>query len=115
MSLSEASLRPRDEIVPKAAHDQDLVNVAARLAASLDAAVSEGQACSVPDEAMRTLMTALIKVYAAKFDEGQRPALLPADSGVSATAVLVTTSALMKASNLEIFELGMWQSWSGSR
>jgi hypothetical protein len=37
------------------------------------------------------------------------------DAGISATAVLVTTSALMKASNLEIFELGMWQSWSGTR
>jgi len=25
------------------------------------------------------------------------------------------TSALMKASNLEIFELGMWQFWSATR
>ena len=115
MSLSEASLRPRDEIVPMAAQDQDLVDVASRLAASLDDAVYGGQACSVPDEAMRNLMAALVKVYAAKFDEGHRPALLAVDAGVSATAVLVTTSALMKASNLEIFELGMWQSWSGSR
>ena len=115
MSLSEASLRPRDEIVPIPAEFHDLTDGAERLAASLEAAISAGQAGAVPDDAMRTLMTALIKVYAAKFDEGQRPALLPADSGVSATAVLVTTSALMKASNLEIFELGMWQSWSGSR
>ena len=116
MSLSEATFsRPRDEIVPMASDDHDLVEGAARLAASLDAAVSGGQACSFPDEAMRNLMAALIKVYAAKFDEGQRPALLAVDYVVSATAVLVTTSALMKASNLEIFELGMWQSWSGSR
>jgi hypothetical protein len=34
---------------------------------------------------------------------------------MGATAVLVTTSALLKAANLEIFELGMWQSWSGTR
>jgi hypothetical protein len=116
MSLSEAPLsRPHDEMVPIAADDRDLVEGAARVAAALDAAVTGGQACSVPDEAIRSLMAALIKVYAAKIDDGQRPALLPADSGVSATAVLVATSALMKASNLEIFELGMWQSWSGSR
>ena len=30
-------------------------------------------------------------------------------------SLLVTASALLKSSNLEIFELGMWQSWSGSR
>jgi hypothetical protein len=115
MSLSEASSRPLAEMASIPADFHGLTDGAERLAASLEAAVSAGQAGAVPDDAMRTLMTALIKVYAAKFDEGQRPALLPADSGVSATAVLVTTSALMKASNLEIFELGMWQSWSGSR
>jgi hypothetical protein len=116
MSLSEGTvLRLHDEMVPMSAGDHDLIDGAERMAASLEAAVSAGQACTIPDDAMRNLMTALIKVYSAKFDEGQRPALLAADSGVSATAVLVTTSALMKASNLEIFELGMWQSWSGTR
>jgi len=97
------------------ADNHDVIDAAERLAASLDAAVTAGQAGAFPDEAMRRLMTALVKVYAAKFDDGQRPTLLDVDAGVSATAVLVTTSALMKASNLEIFELGMWQSWSGTR
>jgi hypothetical protein len=97
------------------ANDQDLIDAADRLAASLNTALAAGQAGAFPDEAMRQLATALVKVYATKFDEGQRPVLLAADAGVSATAVLVTTSALMKASNLEIFELGMWQSWSGTR
>jgi hypothetical protein len=115
MSSSEASLRPFEQMAPIPAEFHGLPDVAERLAALLEAAVSAGQAGAVPDDAMRSLMTALIKVYAAKFDEGQRPALLPEDSGVSATAVLVTASALMKASNLEIFELGMWQSWSGTR
>ena len=115
MSLSDATLLPVGEMTPMPADLHGSSDGAERLAASLEAAVSAGQAGAVPDDAMRALMTALIKVYAAKFDEGQRPALLPADSGVSATAVLVATSALMKASNLEIFELGMWQSWSGTR
>jgi hypothetical protein len=115
MSLSEAGLRPLNEMASVPANARDLTDGAERVAASLEATVCAGQAGAVSDDAMRALMTALIKVYATKFDEGQRPALLPADSGVSATAVLVTTSALMKASNLEIFELGMWQSWSGTR
>jgi hypothetical protein len=116
MSLSDATLlRSAREMVAMHMNEGELSNEAERLAALLEAVVSTGQVGEVPDEAMQRLMAALIKVYEAKFDQGQRPALLAVDSGVSATAVLVTTSALMKASNLEVFELGMWQSWSGTR
>lgn len=92
-----------------------LHDAARDLAVSLDAAIAAGGAGSFPDDALRELMAALVKIYSTKFDEGQRPALINPDSGVSATAILMTTSALMKSSNLEIFELGMWQSWSGTR
>ena len=114
MSLSETTGRA----VEAAVHPSDIngLHAAARnLAVSLDAAIAAGEASSFPDDAMRELMTSLVKIYAIKFDEGQRPALIDPDSGVSATTILVTTSALMKSSNLEIFELGMWLSWSGTR
>jgi hypothetical protein len=116
MSLSEMTMpRARDTMTAEATGSRDLREDAERLAASLDAAIAAGGAGAFPDQAMRQLMTVLVRIYAAKFDEGQRPALIDTDGGVSATAVLVTTSALMKASNLEVFELGMWQSWSGTR
>jgi hypothetical protein len=111
MSLSEAIAPPCAPTNSNAA----LADSAAGLVASLDAEIGAGRAGDVPDEAIQQLMAALIKVYATKFDSGQRSALLGADSGVSATAVLVAASALLKSSNLEIFELGMWQSWSGSK
>ncbi len=69
----------------------------------------------ISDEAMRGLFSTLIQAYGAKFDEGRRPLPIDPDFPPTATNVLVTVSALMKASNLEIFELGMWQSWSGTR
>jgi len=116
MSLSELTLSHEDEATAgRPADICDLIDSAEQLAASLNSRIAAGQAGAVPDETLRHLMAALVKVYAAKFDEGQRPVLLDAESDVSATAILVTTSALMKASNLEIFELGMWQSWSGTR
>jgi hypothetical protein len=116
MSLSELALPHADEAAAvRPADISDLIDSAEQLAASLNSRIAAGQAGAVPDETLRHLMAALVKVYAAKFDEGQRPVLLDAESDVSATAILVTTSALMKASNLEIFELGMWQSWSGTR
>jgi len=32
---------------------------------------------------------------------------------VTATDVMVTVSAMLKAVNVQVFELGMWQSWGG--
>ena len=116
MSLSEQSLPcTRGPIDAPQEDAQSVADTAERLAHALNGLTATGQAGAFPDETMRQLMAALVKLYAAKFDEGQRPALLDAGGDVSATAVLVTTSALMKASNLEIFELGMWQSWSATR
>lgn len=116
MSLSEQTLpHARDATAARSEDARDLIDAAEQLAGSLKGWIAAGQAGTFPDETMRRLMAVLVKIYAAKFDEGQRPVLLDADGDVSATAVLVTTSALMKASNLEIFELGMWQSWSGTR
>jgi len=116
MSFSEQTpSHARDAMAARAEGSRDLVDSAEQLAESLEGWIAAGQAGAFPDETMRHLMAVLVKLYATKFDEGQRPALLDAAGDVSATAVLVTTSALMRASNLEIFELGMWQSWSGTR
>jgi hypothetical protein len=114
MSLSEVANYSAHETA-RAVDNSGLCSAAHSLAISLEAAIAAGEAGSLSDDAMRELMAALVKIYAAKVDEGQRPMLIDPDSGVSATAILMTTSALMKSSNLEIFELGMWQSWSGTR
>jgi hypothetical protein len=37
----------------------------------------------------------------------------PAQASVTATEVMVTVTAMLKAVNLQVFELGMWQSWVG--
>ena len=115
MSLYEMALDTSREMTARSNESDEQYDAARKLAESLNATIATGQASSFPDDALRDLMTALVNIYAVKFDEGQRPALIDPDSGVSATAILMTTSALMQSSNLEIFELGMWQSWSGTR
>lgn len=37
----------------------------------------------------------------------------PSAESVTATEVMVTVTAMLKAVNLQVFELGMWQSWAG--
>jgi hypothetical protein len=37
----------------------------------------------------------------------------PPAAQMTATEVMVTVTAMLKAVNLQVFELGMWQTWSG--
>jgi hypothetical protein len=37
----------------------------------------------------------------------------PSEDSVTATDVMVTVTAMLKAVNLQVFELGMWHSWAG--
>ena len=76
--------------------------------------LDQAEASTFSQSALQALFSAIISLNARKFDAGQRDLPLAADKQPSATAVLVTTSALLKASNLQVFELGMWQSWSGT-
>jgi hypothetical protein len=85
------------------------------LAAQLRAATRADDAQGVTFEALQELISALCVFYAA--DVEQRGAITPLNTlaGASPTAVLMTTTALLRGANLELFELGMWQSWSGMK
>ncbi|MGF7158846.1 hypothetical protein FHS85_000456 [Rhodoligotrophos appendicifer] len=106
-NLARAS-EPVDETTATAAEMNALV-------ARLRSLVERQGPLDLPEDALRELMWTLVEIHGAKFDAGQRIDCGRAPEAVSATAVLVTASAMLKASNLEIFELGMWQSWSGTR
>ena len=43
-----------------------------------------------------------------------RLSAFPSEDSVTATEVMVTVTAMLKAVNLQVFELGMWQTWAGS-
>ena len=63
--------------------------------------------------ALQALMGAVCKTYAAQVEAGSDTLPLPMRGGATATDVMVTASGLLKAANLAVFELGMWQSWTG--
>lgn len=69
---------------------------------------------AMSDAELQDLLAAAIKSYAARAEASDEP--LPAfsaQSGVTATEAMLAVSAIMKAVNVQVFELGMWQSWSG--
>lgn len=85
---------------------------AQELARDLEAALRDGEAELLAPEAVQALMAALLKTYTAQVQTGYFPPLASVMS-VTPTDVMVTASALLKAADLQVFELGMWQSWTG--
>ena len=86
---------------------------AKRLAAELERALASGRRDVLSTEALQALMAAVCKTYAAQIEAGEQVLPLPQRGGATATDVMVTASGLLKAANLAVFELGMWQSWTG--
>jgi hypothetical protein len=65
------------------------------------------------DAEVQDMLANAVRLYAERATE--RDAALPAFAAdaVSATEVMVTVTAMLKAVNVQVFELGMWQAWSG--
>jgi hypothetical protein len=85
---------------------------AIKLAADIEQAFKKSDD-AISEEAMQTLMGALCRVYAAQVENGAKYTPIAEGQIVSPTGVMVTASGLLRAANLAVFELGMWQSWTG--
>ena len=92
---------------------RDISAAAEQIAADIDRALTEGRADVLTAEAVQALMAAACRSYSARVEAmGDFPPL-GARSLVTSTDVMVTASGLLKSANLAVFELGMWQSWTG--
>jgi len=80
------------------------------LAADIQRALKTGDHEVLSPETLQKLMTAACRLYSAQVEAGSQA--LPVGE-VTPTDIMVTASGLMKAGNLAVFELGMWQSWTG--
>ncbi len=85
---------------------------AKRLAAELERGIADGRLDVVATDALQALLAAACRVYTARTEGGEQFMPVPKNS-VSATDVMVTASGLLRAADLAVFELGMWQSWTG--
>jgi hypothetical protein len=107
--VARTALKP----VGKAANGANVSTEAARLAAQIEHALAGGKPDVLTTAALQALMGAVCKTYAAQVEAGSDTLPLPMRGGATATDVMVTASGLLKAANLAVFELGMWQSWTG--
>jgi hypothetical protein len=108
--LKEAATRT---VAPKIKTPQTGLSAdAIKLATEIEQAFKKGDD-AISAEAMQTLMSTLCRVYTAQVENGANYTPIPEGQIVSPTGVMVTASGLLKAANLAVFELGMWQSWTG--
>ncbi len=76
---------------------------------------------SAPDDALsdgeiQALLARAVRLYAERAAARDEPlaAFAPGEL-ITATDAVVTTTAILKAVNVQLFELGMWQAWSGKQ
>ncbi|HEY6023369.1 MAG TPA: hypothetical protein VIV34_04235 [Pseudolabrys sp.] len=65
------------------------------------------------DAEIQDMLAKAVRLYAERAAEHDGALLAFAPDAATATDVMVTVTAMLKAVNLQVFELGMWQAWSG--
>ncbi|MDB5410741.1 MAG: hypothetical protein JWL84_5653 [Rhodospirillales bacterium] len=85
----------------------------AKLAKSLQEAGEAGSFDGVSDAALQEILAAAVHEYGSRIEDGSEFKPFPARRHVTATDVMVISTAMLKAVGLQLFELGMWQAWSG--
>jgi hypothetical protein len=104
---------PAAKPAPKGAAGATASAEATRLAADIERSLADGRIDMLSPQALQALMAAACKAYAAQIEAGNPMAALAQRTTVTPTEVMVAASGLLRAANLAVFELGMWQSWTG--
>ena len=68
----------------------------------------------IPDAELRALIANVVRLYAAKAENGMRKPLPTGGGGLTVTETMVTVTDLLHALNVQMFELAMWQAMSGN-
>ena len=82
-------------------------------AAALESKLAAGEFDVLTPEAFQALMAALCKLYSANAEAGNKFSVVEGRLAITGTDAMIVCGGLLKAVDLQVFELGMWQSWSG--
>ncbi|MFZ5692220.1 MAG: hypothetical protein ACOY5F_13305 [Pseudomonadota bacterium] len=74
--------------------------------------LARDRSTQVSDAVLQALVSGAVRAYAARVERGGNLQPFPSDT-VTATDVVVTTTAMLAAVDVGIFELSMWQSVKG--
>jgi hypothetical protein len=83
------------------------------LAVIIEKALRADDLSAIPAEPLQQLIAAAAKAYSAKREAGEQFHPVSRAGRLTPTDIMVMANGLLRSGNLQIFELGMWQSWTG--
>ena len=85
-----------------------LTTEAADFCALAEDAIKSGKPDEVPDDVLQRVFSAAVRLYAAKWEERQQELPPFGDRPVNATEAVTAICAIMRAADLNFFDLQMW-------
>ncbi len=80
----------------------------AAFCASAEDALRSGKPDAIPDENLQRVLSAAVRLYAAKAEDRAGELPLFGDHPVNATEAVTAICAMMRAADLNFFDLQMW-------
>jgi len=75
---------------------------------AVETALRRGNAQAITDLQLRRVLTAAVKAYAAKAEDAEREIAPFTERAVTATEVVVAACAMIRAVDLNLFDVAMW-------
>jgi hypothetical protein len=94
--------------VDAALSGESLRHAGAAFAELAERALAGGDSAAIPSDELARVMTAATKLYVARAEAEQTPAPPLSADTVTPTEVVVVVSEMMRAVNLNLFDLAMW-------
>lgn len=92
----------------KAARAKASPDPGAAFCQAVESALKRGEPQAISDAALRRVLTAAVRVYAAKAEEAGREIAPFLDNAVTATETVTAACAMIRAADLNLFDVAMW-------
>jgi hypothetical protein len=86
----------------------DIPAIAAAFGDAVTGALRRGDVQSIPDGALRQVLTTAVKAYAAKAEAAEVEFAPFEPDAVTATEAAVAACAMIRAADLNLFDIAMW-------
>ena len=86
----------------------EAVDPAATFYAWVDGALSSGRPEAIPDQSLQQVFSAAVRLYAAKSEDRTHELAPFGERPVNATEAVTAICAMMRAADLNFFDLAMW-------
>ncbi len=90
-----------------------VADAAAAFSASINALIQSGGVADIPDDVLQSVFTAAVKAYSARVDKLEREPQIFDTRLVNATEGVTAACAMIRAVDLNMFDVTLWYNRSG--